>query len=334
MMKYLELENLLFPNIMKNRVNLFSKKISLICIFVLNIVIPVFSFSNFWWNISLNFEGKTGSTDELVFENNKKISLLEWETPFLPAISFRNQLGLSNFVFDIFYSSAIPVKMGTMCDYDYILGTSNNISNFSKHELFVDKDFSVGTNFGWKSLCFEKIFFIPNIGFSYTNKKFSAQNGYLQYPQNGNSWTGNEDKENLLGTVISYEQSIWTISVGMKFGLKITEDFQFGLETKYYPYVHIDSIDSHFLRQVQFYDSMKKGCGGKLIFDINAFPFQTNKELGLKISCIYEKISCRGLSYFANIGLSSSSFTKLDNVVSGLDSEYFSISVGIIFTLT
>ena len=72
-MKYLELENLLFPNIMKNRVNLFSKKISLICIFVLNIVIPVFSFSNFWWNISLNFEGKTGSTDELVFENNKRV---------------------------------------------------------------------------------------------------------------------------------------------------------------------------------------------------------------------------------------------------------------------
>ena len=118
---------------MKNRESLFSKKISLICIFVLNIVIPVFSFSNFWWNISLNFEGKIGTTDELVYENNKKISLLEWETPFLPAISFRNQLGLSNFVFDIFYSSAIPVKIGTMCDYDYILGTSNNISNFSKH---------------------------------------------------------------------------------------------------------------------------------------------------------------------------------------------------------
>ena len=117
---------------------------------------PVFSFSNFCWNISLNFEGKTGSTDELVFENNERISLLEWETPFLPAISFRNQLGLSNF-----------------------------------------------------------------------------------------------------------------------------------------------------------------------IFNINSFPFKNNKEFGLKISCTYEKISCRGVSYFANIGLSSS----------GLDSEYFSISVGIIFTL-
>lgn len=141
---------------MKNRESLFSKKISLICIFILNIVIPVFSFSNFWWNISLNFEGKIGTTDELVYENNKKISLLEWETPFLPAISFRNQLGLSNF-----------------------------------------------------------------------------------------------------------------------------------------------------------------------IFNINSFPFKNNKEFGLKISCTYEKISCRGVSYFANIGLSSS----------GLDSEYFSISVGIIFTL-
>jgi hypothetical protein len=91
---------------MKSRFYLVPKKTYFVCVFVLNIVIPVFSFSNFCWNISLNFEGKTGSTDELVFENNKKISLLEWETPFLPAISFRNQLGLSN-LFLIFF---IPLQ--------------------------------------------------------------------------------------------------------------------------------------------------------------------------------------------------------------------------------
>lgn len=318
---------------MKSRFYLVPKKTYFICIFVLNIVIPVFSFSNFWWNISLNFEGKIGTTDELVYENNKKISLLEWETPFLPAISFRNQLGLSNFVFDIFYSSAIPVKIGTMCDYDYILGTSNNISNFSKHELFVDKDFTFEVNTSWKSPSFGKMFIVPNIGFSYTNKKFCAQNGYLQYPENGNNWTGNEDKEKLLGTVISYEQSIWDISVGLKLGFKLTEFFQIGLEGKYYPYLHIDTIDSHFLRQIQFYDTMRNGQGGKIIFDIEAYPFKNNRDFGLKMACIYEKISCRGYSYFSDIGLSSSDFSKLDNVKSGLDSEYFFISVGMIITL-
>lgn len=83
---------------MKNRFYLVPKKTYFVCVcvFVLNIVIPVFSFSNFWWNIPLNFEGKTGSTDELVFENNKKISLLEWNIPFLPTISLNNQIGLSS----------------------------------------------------------------------------------------------------------------------------------------------------------------------------------------------------------------------------------------------
>lgn len=306
----------------------------IIQIFLLLLCSKSFCSSDFQWNISVGLGIKSGESDELVFENGKKISLLKWENPYLPQINIKNQMELNNLVFNMEYATGVPLKTGKLKDYDYLTGNIGSISHFSEHNLYVDKNYSINTDLGFKIECKEIINIVPFIGVSYLNCKFSAQDGYLQYPLvSGSSWTGEEEKEKLTGTVISYEQSIFLPLFGVKFCLKPNKKIQIGIEGSYYPFIRANTLDSHFLRQVQFYDIMKDGKGGKIELWFITYPFKMNSDIKINVSFLYEKIVCKGQTSSAKIGTDSTGFVITENTSSGLDSSNFCISVGMILTI-
>jgi outer membrane protease len=101
----------------------------------------------------------------------------------------------------------------------------------------------------------------PSAGFLYRNRKWTAEDGYVQYPSTGVPWTDSVTKEKTAGVIISYEEEIWfpTISLGVSY--MFSPRFETALTASWYPYLHIETIDSHFLRKTAFYDTMKGGMG-------------------------------------------------------------------------
>jgi outer membrane protease len=114
---------------------------------------------------------------------------------------------------------------GRMEDYDFLIAGSNEVSHYSRHESYLDKDFT-----GTLALSYVIRLGVwnlePGIGFSYSNRKWSAQDGYVQYPISG-IWNGNEPKQSVSGTIISYEQALWFpfISLNVAYRLNCFEAY-------------------------------------------------------------------------------------------------------------
>ncbi|MDR1177085.1 MAG: omptin family outer membrane protease [Treponema sp.] len=72
----------------------------------------------------------------------------------------------------------------------------------------------------------------------------------------------------LFGDLINYEQIIWMPLLSAEFKYHL-QDWTFGASGAFFPYVWADSLDTYFLRQVQFYDKMSGGIGGSCTVFVN-----------------------------------------------------------------
>lgn len=113
----------------------------------------------------------TFTQKEYVFQNDSKISELTWDCPIIPYIELGVSSRLHNFEFNLSYATVIPIKSGTLKDLDF---NSTDISQYSSHNLYVDKNyaftFQAGYNFSSKNL------FFPHLQRSVTKiKNFLAE---------------------------------------------------------------------------------------------------------------------------------------------------------------
>ncbi|HTO16465.1 MAG TPA: omptin family outer membrane protease [Edaphocola sp.] len=315
-----------------------SRKNSLIFFFLLMKGIFLFADeeSILDYSIITFFGIKNGSVNELVYENENQISKLVWDQSMSPQFGIDINFKIWRFFIKTQQINSIPIKSGYLEDFDYLTSNANEISHYSKHDSYLDKDFSANAQISFKIKVNKKYYDIyPLIGVTYQNRKWSAQDGFLQYPLiEGNPWTGNEPKQSLTGTVISYEQSLWYPYFGLENIVHINSSLFLGILAFYYPYVSIDSLDSHFLRSKQFYDIMRDGSGVKIEGWLVIMPFKTQKSVGIKIAANYENFSSYGNSSTNNIGINNNKFIQSDIVSSGTKSTLFSYSLGFIFNPT
>jgi len=221
---------------------------------------------------------RNGSTKEFVFEGDKCISLLEWNDRVVPTVGFTGQIGVRNFTFRLNLDFAVPVISGEMENYDYLIADSFSPSHYSWHDVYLDKDFKFSIEGGYE-IQLKNWYITPSIGMQYLNRKWTATDGYLQYPDMGH-WTGNEQKVNLNGPVIGYEQAVWYPFAALETGF--THIFPFeckirvSIKCGIYPYIWAETNDNHFLRNTQFYDSLRGGIGGFIGIFSSFFPVRTN----------------------------------------------------------
>ncbi len=251
-----------------------------------------------------------GRVDEEVYESDKCISRLVWPHKAVPFIGFGTDIRLWNFLISGKVLNCFPLKGGVTEDFDFLIPGSDKISLYSCHDTYVDKDFRLHAELGYK-IGIEDIFEVsPTVGITYFNRKWTARDGYLQYPAvHGIAWTGNEEKQTVKGAVLSYEQSVLFCSVGIRSRIKISDITQFGGSFFLYPFSRGDSLDNHFLRALEFYDSLYEGYGYGFGCWILLNPFKMHRYIGLRFACDYEKLVIRGNTYTNVIGISEESFT-------------------------
>jgi outer membrane protease len=265
---------------------------------------------------------------EYVYEDNKVISRLDWQdTKPVPFLQLKDILRINSFFFEINLLNAIPAQGGIMEDYDFIIPDTMEPSQYSKHDGYLDKHFDLSGELGY-SLYLGNWILEPALGFLYRNRKWTASDGYLQYPISG-PWTGDEPKQELSGTVISYEQAVWFPMVSLEAEYIIKKIFGLRFTSKYYPYIWAETIDHHFLRDTRFYDTLEGGIGAKAGLVLRYYP-RMDRNITINLGIDYERIfNLTGNTASGYIGIGDDSLLIDKNYGSRMESSTFILGVGI-----
>lgn len=311
---------------------MYNKQCLTILLFLLFCKITIFSQEKtvFDFNVETSAGVKSGKIEELVFENSKQISKLVWKQSLIPVVGIDLSFEFFSLKLRNSLITAIPVKTGFLEDFDYLSETDDVISYYSKHDNYLDKDFTISSTLIYSiQVVNNKYTLNPFLGVSYQNRKNTAQDGFLQYPDTGIlEWTGNEEKKEVAGPVISYEQSIFYPYLGLENTLLFSNLISV-LSISYYPYMNINSRDSHVLRLVQFYDSMQGGYGYRIGFSFFSNLLRNN-YFDIKMEAFYHYFCCYGSTASNGIGLYDREFILTENAGSGTTSSFFVITLGIV----
>ena len=274
---------------------------------------------------------ETGITQELVFEGEKMLSRLDWQDRAVPTVGFAARIALRGFFLGLGTSFAIPVRSGEMENRDFLLPSGPEASHYSRHEVYLDKDFSADARAGYR-FDLGSFFVEPSLGFRYDNRKWTATGGFLQYPGFSLPWTGSEPEVALSGPIISYEQAIRFPFAGLEVGFGRTflggNRFFVAAGAALFPRVKVDAADVHFMRNIRFYDSLAGGPGLSINLSGGYFPHGANGP-GFVVRADRELVSgLRGTTSQVPTGISDGNPVLSDGYGAGTQIDRWHFSLG------
>jgi outer membrane protease len=226
-----------------------------------------------------------GQTDEYVYQadRERELSRLEWEEHTVPFINLRGTVGFRNFFVTVDVLTTIPIQSGNMRDYDYMLAGSDALSNFSEHEIKFGKHVEIFPQIGYV-FQLGRWSLAPAVGFLYRDREWNAVGGYTQYAA-GVPWSADIPKETFTGSIVSYEATIMLPTLSLVTGYSITRRFEVGFDVCWYPYLSLNTTDTHYLRKTVFYDTMRGGMG-----------------VAAELELIYHPVSIANMDFSASFG--------------------------------
>lgn len=240
-----------------------------------------------------------GQAVDLVYDQtvstNYKISGLTW--PFEPLFYYGAGLSLASktgLFANLDVKQGIAGKTGTMTDSDY-LNLDGIRTHYSESDSYTERavllDLKVGFNLPLQSAITFSVFG----GFSYMDFKWSARDGYYQYPASGSygsyaPWSPSVTKTPIYGTAILYEQTYLMGLIGLSASYRIDRSFTLGASCSVAPIADCYTADNHELRLVDFYSKLS---GGFMIEPGLSLQYAIKPGAAITLS-----VSYRGLSNF------------------------------------
>lgn len=272
------------------------KKKFIFALFILFFSCFKFNAETFSFAASVGFQ--SGKVQEYVYDSGDILSRLDWKTDFIPVANISSRLNIFHVVTDIDFLCALPIKYGTIEDWDWLGEDKTRVTNFSRHDLSVEKKFEIEAKSGYEFV-FEKIKLVPQLGLRYRNQKFKAHDGYYQYAdyENGEYLNSSIEKKKIKGTGLSYEQQFVLPFISLEAEYKIFSSLDLILNWRCYPYIYCFAVDRHYFRNADFRDAMY-GSGFLLGAELRCKSFS--------ILVDYEFLECKnGTSEFKEDGKSA-----------------------------
>lgn len=293
---------------------------------------PVFAFEPIKFVSSMNTGVYFGVTDEIVYKNSKKISQLTWDEKCIPIIDFAFQVSRGPFSLKTSLEYGLSVNSGNLFDYDFLNSNANYATNFSSHDAIIDKWYKLYALLDYSLLLNQKVTLNFNAGYLVSQKKWTGQNGYLQYPSiYGTEWTGTENKTILHGPVISYEQIVHHFIVGGGITYYPVNKITCSCGGFYAPYSYICTEDNHFLRMVQFYDMLQNGYMFEIYADCN---YLITKNMSVCLAYVFEKQNFYdGITSSRSIGDNNDELLTDSQYSSEMCSRGCSFKIGLLYVL-
>lgn len=189
-------------------------------------------------------------------------------------------------------------KAGTMTDSDFLNGDGVR-THFSQSDSDAERANIVDLKAGW-DFYRERPLKIGFFGeFSYMDFKWSAQDGYLQYPTTGapygmspftpgtyTPWSPGETKTPIYGTGILYEATWVGFALGVRSRYQFLDGFSVDASFAFTPILSCYTEDNHVLRQLDFYSTLSGGFMIEPRVAVEYVPF-TGGVLRLEIGYRY-----------------------------------------------
>jgi outer membrane protease len=216
-------------------------------------------------DFSLSLEARAGllagTTREYVYEGEKQISRLDWKVKAVPCIDTALGFSWKGFFVKGSVNAAIPSPSGFMRDYDWLLPGSDEMTNFSEHNAVIDRHNDYGVSLGY-NFAPGNWRLSPSAGFVYSNRKWTASDGYYRYAPSGSALQGGEPETPVTGPVVTYEQKISYLYAGLTAGYRFPAGWSADALVRVSPYIWAESMDHHIFRSAEFLDIMAGGFGG------------------------------------------------------------------------
>jgi outer membrane protease len=206
-----------------------------------------------------------------------KNSELMW--PFKPlfyagaGLSLSSKMGLFA---NLELRQAFAGKTGTMTDSDFLNGDGVK-THYSESDCYTERAVFIDFKVGYALPYFRGPLKVSAYGgFSYMNFKWSARDGYYQYPTSGSMystdsngnlasygtyapWSADATKTPIYGTGIINEQAYLFGLLGVQASYKLDEAFTLGAAFSAAPIARCYTADNHELRMVDFYSQLSGG---------------------------------------------------------------------------
>jgi outer membrane protease len=162
-------------------------------------------------------------------------------------------------------------KVGTMTDSDFLNGDGQR-THFSQSDSYAERANLLDLKVGWDFFRRGALSIGAFGAFSYMDLKWSARDGYYQYPTSGSPytmspfapgtyapWSPGETKTPLYGTGIIYETAYFGGAVGIRARYEFLGGFSVDASFAFTPLLGCSAEDNHVFRQIDFYSTLSGG---------------------------------------------------------------------------
>jgi outer membrane protease len=232
-----------------------------------------------------------GSAREIVYDGGYMLSELVW--PSEPLIYGGLRLGIKSpggFVARLDVKAGLPGPVGTITDSDY-LNYDGVKTHFSAHNCSAERAILLDAKAGWAFPLSRAFSLSLMAAFSTMNFKWSAKDGYMQYPSEDlapyTPWSSSAPKTAVYGTGIIYEQTYFIPGLFLGIDGSLSSSLELRGGFFYSPYVICDDVDNHEFTGADYYEHMS---GGSLVEPSLEAEWRIGPELSLTIDIGYRYI--------------------------------------------
>lgn len=236
-------------------------------------------------SVSLGMGILYGQAQELVYAfstGDELLSKLLW--PLKPLVissyglRFETGVGEAGPYLELGFLSGLYMKTGTIENFDW-LGPPGTLTNYSAHDTYTERLFVADAEFGVVNSVAGNLSFNTAVGVEYMTFLWTARDGYLEYPPGS-------DPVRAWGTGISYEQTWLSLYVflGFKYG---NARWNSSLGVRLSPLSWTRGVDNHFIRALEFVDTMDGSFGAEPIGEVS-FVVSGSTVLSLSTSFKYQ----------------------------------------------
>ena len=288
-----------------------------------------------------------GVAREFVYSGSYVVSELDW--PLLPAVTVNGALTMTTkvgFVASLEAQVAVPTPSGTMTDSDFLNGDGVK-THYSQSNGNVAGAIVLTTQAGWAIPLYTGdaiTELVPFIEFEYMQFKWTASDGYLQYPTQTappyTPWSPSTPMTPMYGTGIIYTQTYLIPAFGIKGSIHVVRNLTMDVSIALSPYLWCFDTDEHIFRMTKFQDNLH---GGIMIEPRLSTTLRVTPSATLALDALYRHIAgLLGDTYAVGMGApgfpttsdyppGTQSATSTNGAGASLDAV--SISLNLSFTL-
>ena len=158
--------------------------------------------------------------------------------------------------------SGIPGKTGRITDRDF-LNNNGVVTHYSEHDCFTEGALLLDARLGWRFALGRLVDVEPFAGFSLMRYKWTARDGFLQYPPEAGPlytpWDPQAPRIRVYGTGIVYQQTWYIPVAGVRATIRLSDRLDVGLSLGFSPFLWMNDLDNHELRLLDFVGTLSGG---------------------------------------------------------------------------